>query len=359
MTPIWTLDSRDDKFLSSTEEYWRLSTPQVRGLIVGMHADLIRMLQDTGIDYSSLRKSLVPQSQKTERAFIFNTTLIDEGWYGGAIAQRLIPAIPPDLNCSILGGDLMSSKQRAAHAGLNEAGVFHSAFDDVNTTMLHAIYINNLTESRAQDIHEKLKPYAPYIGYIPSKYSSRAKEFMSFLLSMTYLKAGRHWLCESEGDTTMGGMNVPSWPLSDYGYTCHSVPVHYWGSFLSYKIERAVYPGGESDARLALAAISETPTDLSGFQVEVGSAKVQYLRLNKSGSLYRAALEDLTANELETIIRDRVRRNYIYKLEYKHEKSFFNIMLEVADGKSATPTKLLASMEYQPERSKLRLVTLF
>jgi hypothetical protein len=91
----------------------------------------------------------------------------------------------------------------------------------------------------------------------------------------------------------------------------------------------------------------------------VESAKAEYLRPNKGGSLSRAALEDLTANELEMMIRDRIRRNYIYKLEYKHEKSFFNIMLEVRNKESASPTKLLASMEYQPEHNKLRLVTLF
>jgi hypothetical protein len=359
MIPIWTLDSRDFQFLPVMEGYWRLSAPQVRGLILGMHADLIKMLHDAGLDYSSLRNSLVPQARRAERAFVFKTTLIDESWYGGAIAQQLIPTLAPDQYCSILSGDLILPNQKAARAALGEAGVFHKSFDDVNTTMLHAIYVNNLTENRAQGIHERLKAYAPYIGYVPTKYSSTARELMSFILPMTYLKAGRHWLCESEGEATMGDSNVLSWPLSGYGYACHSVPLPYWGSFLSYKIERAAYPGDESDTRLALTAISENPTDLTGFQVEVEPAKAEYLQVNKGGSLSRAALENLTTNELETMIRDRIKRNYIYSLEYKHEKSFFNIMLEIRNKGSATATKLLASMEYQPERNKLRLVTLF
>jgi len=359
MTPIWTLDSRDYQFLPMMEEYWRLSTPQVRGLILEMHAELIRMLQASGLDYSSFRNSLVPQGHKLERAFIFKTTLIDEDWYGGAIARQLTPILDSDHHCSILSGDLIFSDQRVARTALNNAGIFHRSFDDVNTAMLHAIYVNNLTETRAENIHEKLKSYTPYIGYVPTKYSSTAKELMSLVLSTTYLKAGRRWLCESEDEVTMGHSNVPGWPLSEYGYTCHSVPLHYWGSFLSYKIERAVYPGDENDTRLALAAISETPTDLTGFQVEVEPAKAEYLRLNKGGSLARAGLEDLTTEELETMIRDRIRRNYIYNLEYKHEKSFFNIMLEIRIKKFATPTKLLASMEYQPGHNKLRLVTLF
>ena len=324
-----------------------------------MQAELIGMLQVKGLDYSSLRNSLVPQSRKLECAFIFKTTLIDDAWYGGAIAQQLIPILDQDHHCSILSGDLILSDQRVARAAMSKAGIFHRSFDDVNTAMLHAIYINNLTETRAQNLHSNLKPYTPYIGYVSAKYSSTAKELISLALSATYLKAGRHWLCESEGEMNMGHSNAPSWPLSEHGYTCHSVPLHYWGSFLSYKIERAVYPGDENDTRLALAAISENPTDLVGFQVEVEPAKAEYLRLNKGGSLSRAGLENLRAKELETMIRDRIRRNYIYSLEYKHEKSFFNIMLEIRSEKSATPTKLLASMEYQPGHNALRLVTLF
>lgn len=359
MVPIWTLDSRDDRFLVSMEDYWGLSVFQVRGLIVGMHVELIRMLQDEGLDYSSFRNALVPQSHKQERAFIFKTTLIGDDWYGGAIAQQLVPSLDADHTCSILSGDLILPNQQAARAALSETGVFHRSFHDVHTTMLHAIYVNNLTETRAHELHDKLMRYEPYIGYIPATYSSIAKELMSFVLATTYLKVGRHWLCESEGDETMGRSNVPSWPLADHGYTCHSIPLDYWGSFLSYKIERAVYPGYEHDTRLALAAISENPTDLSGFQVEVEPAKVDYLRREKAGSLSRSGLEHLTANELEVIIRDRIKRNYIYKLEYKHEKSFFNIILEVKNENNATSTRLLASIEYQPEGNKLRLVTLY
>jgi hypothetical protein len=222
MVPIWTLDSRDDQFLVSMEDYWGLSVFQVRGLIMGMHAELIRMLQDEGLDYSSFRNALVPQSHKQERAFIFKTTLIEDGWYGGAIAQQLVPSLDADHTCSILSGDLILSDQQAARAALSDTGVFHRSFHDVHTTMLHAIYFNNLTETRAQELHDKLKLYEPYIGYIPAMYSSIAKELMSLVLATTYLKVGRHWLCESDGDETMGRSNVPSWPLADHGYTCHS-----------------------------------------------------------------------------------------------------------------------------------------
>ena len=317
------------------------------------------MLHSEGLDYSSFRNALVPQSHRQERAFIFKTTLIEAGWYGGAIAKQLVPSLDADHTCSILSGDLIFPNQQTAKAALKDTGIFHNSFHDVHTTMLHAIYVNNLTETRAKELHDKLKLYEPYIGYIPATYSSIAKELMSLVLSPTYLKVGRHWLCESEGEETMGRSNVPSWPLAEYGYACHSVPVPYWGSFLSYKIEREIYPGYEHDTRLALAAISENPTDLSGFQVEVEPAKVHYLRREKAGSLSRSGLEKLTAGELEAIIGNRIMRNYIYKLEYKHEKSFFNIMLEVHDETTAVSTRLLASMEYRPGDNKLRLVTLY
>ena len=44
--------------------------------------------------------------------------------------------------------------------------------------------------------------------------------------------------------------NGPGWPLEEHGYTCSSIRPMYFNHFLTYKIERAVYPGFDSDTRL-------------------------------------------------------------------------------------------------------------
>lgn len=133
----------------------------------------------------------------------------------------------------------------------------------------------------------------------------------------------------------------------------------YFHHFLKYKIERAVYPGFESDTRFALATISAAPKDISDFRVLVDRAKAEYLRREKAGSLSRAGIEHLSDDELQTLVADKITRNYLYKLEFKYDRSFFNIMLELKNPKHVTPVKLLASLEYQPDENTLRLVTLY
>ena len=143
------------------------------------------------------------------------------------------------------------------------------------------MYVNNLTSSRAQALHEKLTHYEPYIGYIPATYSSRVKDWLSAAVSCIYLKIGERWLsADDEEDDIIEDVdhNVPGWPLVEYGYTNSTIRPLYFHHFLGYKIERAVYPGFESDTRFALVAISAAPREIADFRVLVESAKGEYLR---------------------------------------------------------------------------------
>lgn len=359
MIPIWTLDSRDSTYLEVMESLFDPAGPQMQHLIVGMHAELLRDLSALDFIYESFRTALVPQNDKQERAFLFNSTLIDEAWYGGDIALRLVPALERNHNCSILSGDLILSNQEVVRSALTESAILHKPLDVVNTSLIYVVYINNLSSTLAQTLHEKLLPYAPYIGYIPSTYSSRAKDLLSLPLMSTYLKIGTRWLCVGEDDSVIGTANSPGWPLEDNGYTCHSVSAPMFHTFLTYKIERAIYPGFESDTRFALTVISGEPRDISEFQVKVQAAKADYLRREKAGSLARAGIDSLTDAQLQSLIAEKIQRNYIYKLEFKHEKSFFNITLEIENPKHTTPTRMVASLEYQPNEQTLRLVTLY
>jgi hypothetical protein len=110
---------------------------------------------------------------------------------------------------------------------------------------------------------------------------------------------------------------------------------------------------------MVLATISPSPKEISTFRVLVESDKAEYLRKEKVGSLPRAGIGSLTDAESQAIIADRITKNYIYKLEFKHGRSFFDIMLEVENPDSRTPVRLLAALEYQPQENALPLVTVY
>jgi hypothetical protein len=362
MTPIWTLDARDTFILSEVEEFFGLSATQVQREIIELHEGMLRTLRARKFLYNDFRRALVPQSDKEERAFLFDTSAINSSGYGYDIARRFVPALDRDHNCCILIGDLIIDDQALGFSLLTESAIVHKACEISHTSQVHAVYVNNLTSSRAQALHEKLIHYEPYVGFIPATYSSRVKDWLSATLSCIYLKIGNRWLsADDDEDDILEDVdhNVPGWPLAAHDYTNSSIRPLYFYHFLGYKIERAVYPGFEDDTRFALAAISGAPREIANFRVLVEGAKGEYLRREKTGDLARAGIEHLSDTELQALIKDRIFRNYLYNLEFKYDKSFFNIMLEVKNPNHATPTKLLASLEYQPYENTLRLVTLF
>lgn len=97
------------------------------------------------------------------------------------------------------------------------------------------------------------------------------------------------------------------------------------------------------------------------FSVFVDPPKVDYLRRQKAGVLATAGLTEVSAEELETQIATKVRENYIYALEQRPEQSLskFNVVLEFQVDGRTTPVRLMAALAYEPERRRLRLITMF
>jgi hypothetical protein len=72
-------------------------------------------------------------------------------------------------------------------------------------------------------------------------------------------------------------------------------------------------------------------------------------------------LIEIETEELEILIKQKIQSNYIYSIDrklYERDKEVikFNIVLEFDYKKK---TRLIASLEYDYENRKLRLITLF
>jgi hypothetical protein len=102
--PIWTLEARDSVLLDVMADYFRLSDAQMRNEISSAHAEVIRLLRGKGIDYTALRTALVPQADRLERGFLFDTARIEAAWYGHEVAEKLVPLLNPKAKCGIYRG---------------------------------------------------------------------------------------------------------------------------------------------------------------------------------------------------------------------------------------------------------------
>ena len=328
----------------------------------GAHGTTIVALRDKGIDYSTLKAALVPQRDRLERAYVFNTLEIDDNSYGHRVASQILRLVGRENKCSIKTGDLILEDQDLAF-GLLEAGLtLHRACEIPHTSALFAVYLNNLTPQQAGVLHEGLLSYGPYIGYLDLTYASSVKTWLSMTLSSTYVKTGSRWIGQHEDDApNTEDYNLPGWPLGEHGFTVASLQSMYFDMFLGYKIERPVDRHPDFDSRYAALAISGRSYLPEELIVTVDEAKATYLRKNHAGTLNMAGLNSVTADDLAGIIADRITHNYLYNLRFDttHCVSLFNLILELWSPDAQKPTKLLAAMEYQPERGALRLVTLY
>ncbi|HVE45491.1 MAG TPA: hypothetical protein VNA57_01920 [Acidimicrobiales bacterium] len=365
MTKIWTLNARDTVLFDVMMSHSGLSFADLGPEIRAVHAEVVQMLASKGVRYEDLRSALVPHTdpELADIALVFDTSRVDSGAYGLAIAERVLPLVDRDWNGSILEGDLIHPDEDDAFLTLQRSLRCVRPADISSTRQLFTIYLTNLNERRKVQVLTGLLEYEPFIGFMEAHYESRHKNWLSVTLGNTYVKHGDTFIGRHEPDIEHAAeYNLGWWPLEDYGYRCVSLPSDlHFDPFLSYKIERAIFPGFESDTLHGLSTISVDPQSLDDFRVFVDPPKVDYLRKMKAGSLDVAGLTEVTAQELERQIGTKVQQNYIYALEQRveHSLSKFNVILEFeVDGRDR-PVKLMAALAYESEARRLRLLTMF
>ncbi|MGD9850816.1 MAG: hypothetical protein AB7T38_06100 [Nitrospirales bacterium] len=361
MQPIFTLNARGHVMLEVMRDYFMITSLRMRQAIQATHQEVIRLLTEKGIDYANLRSGLVPNSDKHEAAFIFDSEAIESSIYGREVIKRLLPLLDPRTTQSVLGGDLLGEDQDLILEILRESIVLTRSFTFKHGTLLFAVYINNLSNASLSRIHNELVSFSAYLGYIPTTFSSRAKNFLSMSMANIFLKHGKTIIVGHEDDRpNYENINITIYPLEDFGYRVVSLQSIYFGIFLSFKIECPIFKGFEVDSEMSLNAISNEIARLEDFTVLLEEAKHGYLINEKLGKLEKAGLADADRDRIALLIQSKVSANYIYNLTYLEDYDVmkFNIMIEIhtVDGH---PTRMTAALEYISTKKTLRVITFY
>ena len=361
---LHTLNARDHVMLKVMRDYFNLGSKEMFREIQGMRNSVEDALSKKGINYDKLRSTLVPAQDKREIALVFDTTAIDSTWYGFEVMKRIIPFFHRRSNHSVLLGDYLDkpSHEEKLFAALRQAVKPRRDVIFKHPTQFFIVYINNLTDNMIQRFDEGLSLYGAYVGIADTTYGSLFKTCLSTMLVNSFVKHGRVILQGHEPDRAdEDDVNMSGYPFEENGYVCRSISDDLMGVLLSYKIERPVYPGFEEDTEFSLNAIGSTPMNIYAFEIEVAEEKLEHLKKEKHGSIKRAELQDITKEQLAALIRSKIQESYIYNLcfDEEHNVMKFNIILEVPNSANSSTTRLLASLEYQFECRKLRLITLF
>jgi hypothetical protein len=359
--PIFTLDARGHVMLEVMREYFKLTPEDMHREIQRMHAITQEVLHSKGVAYQQLRSGLVPTADRHEAAFLFDSRCIDSSWYGLEVEKAILPLYDKRSTHSVKCGDLVGKDQEFIFDILKESLVLVRPFTYVHGTSIYCVYVNNLSTHALNAMDEALREFSPYIGYIPTTFSSRAKIYLSSILINAYLKHGKTIIMGHEDDRpNEENVNMVSYPFEDFGYHVASLQSSYFDLFLGYKIERPVFPGFEVDTEMSLNAVSPIVLPIEDFSVELKEAKHNYLKSQKIGKLEKAGIAGMMRDELAQLIRNKVNASYIYNLSYlsQHQVIKFNVMLEIARSDGGYPTRVLAALEYQPTKKNLRVITL-
>ena len=361
---LYTLNARDHVMLEVMRDYFNLGSKEMFREIQGMRSLVEDALSKKGINYNKLKTALIPDRKRREIALVFDTTAIDSNSYGFEVMKQIIPLFDRDSNHSVLLGDYLDSpgREEQLFAAFRQAVEPRRDVLFKHPTQFFIVYINNLTNKMVQRFDEGLSQYCGYAGIADTSYSSLFKTCLSTMLANCFVKHGKVILQGHEPDLAAeDDVNMSGYPFEENGYVCRSISDDLIGVLLSYKIERAVYPGSEEDTEFALNAIGSIPTNIYDFKIEVTEEKLKHLKKDKFGSFKRADLLDITKEQLVALIRAKIQESYIYNLCFNEEHNVmkFNIILEFPTKVNRPVTRLLAALEYNPDRRKLRLLTLY
>lgn len=363
MDTIFTLNTRSDVFLETVREQFVLSNRQVKSEIQTMFRDMLRALSDSGLDYRELKSALVPATDRHEVALIFDSRAIQSPSYGVEVIAQILPLLDSRSTQSIRVGDLIASDehQELVYSILSEFMTPVRAFDFIHSTLLFAVYINNLSKTAIQALHDALIRYEPYLGLIPTRYGSVAKTFLSTTLSDLCIKHRKIVVVAHEDDRPNDeNVNITLYPYGRLGFEVRSIQEHHFSHFLSYKIERDVQMiAQDEDIHFSLNALTENVVPITDMKLHIEESKFEYLK--GAGKLVKGGLSEISREDLSRLIQNKIAANYIYNLRYQaaHDTISFNVIIEIPHGATAQPTRVLASLEYLPEPRALRLITLY
>ncbi len=360
---IFTLDGRGNIMFDLLRSDGRVDDEQMYREINWLVTTLRETLVAKGVPYESLKPALIPQPGKKEAVFVFDSTKVESSWYGYPIFERLIPCFDRRSTHSILAGDYIGDDhlQDMLYRLFEQHVELQAHCDWRHSSQFFLVYVNNLSDEMVSRFKSELDDFEPYLGSMNITVPSTIKTYLSMILCNAFIKAKRHIVVDhgEEEYPLDENVNMPGYPFAENGYSLVSIQSMFYGPLLSYKIEREVLKGFESDTMHSLNAVSPMPMDLKLFDVYLEPAKYDYLITNKSGLLKKAGLARFPREMIEEMISARMQSNYIYNLTYlaEHDTVKFNILLDIEAPDTKENVKLTVSLEYLSSDKRLRVIT--
>ena len=362
---IYTLNTRDNVMFSAMQGYFLLDNRDIYREINFQFGLLVDKLKKKKIDYTSLKRALIPNQDKDKReiAFVFDSTQILSGMYGHYIFGKLIPLLPKESTFSILTGDYIDSMDRADSQNILKEKLVRNIVRCHDSIYRHSsqyfiVYLNSISETQLGVIINGLGKESSFYGYADLGRMTPFKTYLAYILGDNYIVNKKNVLMAHEAETPdEENINLMGYPFKDYGFQELSFDPYLFMLFLSYKIE-TMFPDLE-DIRYSLNVLCIDYSALEEYTFVIGDEKAEYLKTEKRGILEKLGLLDCSTDALEKYVFQAISENYIYNLAYLEEYDTikFNICAELPT-LSGNVRKTTLALKYLPSQRKICLITL-
>lgn len=324
------------------------------------------ILEKKKIQYDKLSRALIPSrdEDKYEYVFVFNSTYFYDKtmFYGQEIINKILSIINKESTQSILAGDYIKLP-KAEESALKE--LFLEKIEYINKCIyLHnseyyIVYINNITQNQVNDMINKLRNESYFVGVMNLKYTSRIKQYLSFILCPLCIKCGNKVIvAHPEDEDDNGNYNYQGYDYERNGFKIVSINEVYYDLFLAYKIPNGIKD--EDDLKFSYNILTNSVPEYKKIKVIIDEKKLNYLMTKKTDNMNNLGLLNITKEELEQKILINIHNNYIYNIEKNEYGDFmFNVLIELLENYDGERKNVLVSLKYIPDKNELRLITMY
>ena len=352
---IFTLNTRNNIIWETIRNRLNTTTEEFNAEINFQFKEFLNYLFSKKIEYKQLKSALIPNRDKDkyELLFCFGANINPNiSFYEQYILEIIFSLLNSKTTHSIHIGDFIRDNkyQEKASELLFQNLIYIKNSIWIHSSQYYFVYINNITKSEQSRLLNELMKEKMYIGYCDFTYNNDLKDLLAYILGSVCIKKGNKILfpCITQDDNF--------YSFKDKGYLEYPIKKELYYSFLDYKIESSlVYAIDVSDS---INAICPFYIDLSKVDINIESKKLDYLKREKANIIKRSGMEEFNDEDLSKLLKEKIRQNYIFNLEYDSWGNVrFNILFEVLCLNKKT--KMLAAFKYSPTDNRIDLITLF
>lgn len=377
LVAIHAINAYTNVFIEATANELNLADSEIQALIGGMFNNVNETLEKRNINYSDLRWALTPRSDRSEVAFIFDSSKAVSPFYGEEFSEIWLAAMDiagGPRKTAILEGDILEPLTNRARQAIDQQLSYSDSRNNSRnaTRQYFVVYFTNVSGSQLEVLDQQMHSKSnAYLGYIDCSCWSPFKG--ALLLPQVGLRIENRMITVEDDE---GNANLRGYPFKDFGYEVVGVDEILYGTMLEFRIDIGASQWSAQDTSVSIGALSGVLRDISSMNLILDEARFKYLTDEVAGhgtSILKAGLAGLSRHRLTDAIKKELSKGLLYNLrsvegskivkgvkvsEPKNDALMFSVQVEFPDITN-TPQRYQVGVKYDTAKHRGEIVTMY